>query len=477
MASTRPILDSSPIEIPKRKSSVTSHSRIQSKPSHHSTSSSLSESQSKLSSSARHKPSIQALPTPPRTKHSRKRKRRARRATDSESESDDNQHDSDSDIGCGKNKDSIVVGHKKRKVLQLDTIAAELSGRQEKEKAEEDEFWTGESSFVKKDNEKGKEGSDGGETERGRTLSRSPTPTRSPSASPAPHLLKRTNTGLFSPPPSRRHPRPRTPPPTTLKLPPLPRTPPPRRKRTGSITRRLFPERDSPNNPFLVSADDVEGETSPEPVPRSDTPTFRTPPPQKYVEKPTITYVFRGVKGEFENPLYDPEFPDGVPPIRPGSPSQLDPSDPDFSPTPYCPPKLLFPEARKRNHARFDRRSESPTPVPGSSRNRLNGNGKGKAKVVPVKVRSEWDSSDDEDYGEKGKGKEKGKGREMEEREDALKRLGAATTVKAKPRSVHEDDEAEQEQEDSVGAPAIGERPKKAVPALSVEKKSSTGTK
>lgn len=134
------------------------------------------------------------------------------------------------------------------------------------------------------------------------------------------------------------------------------------------------------------------------------------------------------MKHEFINPLYDPDAPNGVPSDR-NSPSRLPPTDPDFSPTPYCPPKLLFPEARKLDHAKIhSRASGSPSPVPavaGDSDNaedefgafpstpkpkrleksrplaratekpKVTGKGKGKGKGKEKK--SEWDSSDEED--------------------------------------------------------------------------------
>ncbi|KAF7295168.1 hypothetical protein MIND_01055600 [Mycena indigotica] len=79
--------------------------------------------------------------------------------------------------------------------------------------------------------------------------------------------------------------------------------------------------RDSPDNPFLatpIGPDDEVIVTS-ESVLRE--------------EKPTMTYVFRGIRRDFPNPHY------GVPP-NPNS--QLPPEHPDFEPDEAAVPKLLF---------------------------------------------------------------------------------------------------------------------------------------
>jgi len=107
-----------------------------------------------------------------------------------------------------------------------------------------------------------------------------------------------------------------------------------------------------------------------------------------------------------------------VPSPTPDSPSLLPEADPDFSPTPYCPPKLLFPEARRHNHARSRRkrpvtnRDGSPTPTPKA--NRLSNR---KSKPIARNTASEWDTSDEEDGDPAAK----------EERADALRRMGGAT--------------------------------------------------
>lgn len=167
----------------------------------------------------------------------------------------------------------------------------------------------------------------------------------------------------------------------------------------------------------------------------------------------------RGVKGVFENPLYDPSHPDGVPPASPGSPSQLPPSDPDFSPTPYCPPKLLFPEARSRDHARrLRRRKETTTgdadPFNGESskvtKPSSNGStGKGK-QVRPPRQKSEWDTSDEEDAPPP----------EHERHRPGFTREREKTRVKS-PAVVTRALEVPQEKVEVVPTETIGDRPKR----------------
>ncbi|TCD59830.1 hypothetical protein EIP91_011344 [Steccherinum ochraceum] len=405
MPKSRPILDSDPIDIPAH----TPPDLRRQKP-----------------SAVPLRPATFALPTPPRTKHSRKRKRslsssrsvtRRGRVTDSDSEPDDDGHHDHSDHARegSSTGEAVQVGHKRRKTLRLDALAAEISGQTAE--AAEEAFWTGTSSLPAASGPSA-EASEASTSKakapqapaspqtRGRSLSRSPT--RSPSSSPPARLLRRNNTGLFSPPPSRRHGAPVAALPVTP--PPLPRTP----KGDRSLKRKLFPERDSLNNPFLVPDESPEALSSPD----ADA---GTPTPLPYVEKPTITYVFRGVKAEFRNPLYDPSHPDGVPSPRADDPSELPIEDPEFSPTPYCPPKLLFPDARKHDHARRTKRKvpapgsasgsgaelsdapakkriapgpSTPTPKRASIPRDVKGKSKSKSRS---RSNSGWDSSDDED--------------------------------------------------------------------------------
>lgn len=83
-----------------------------------------------------------------------------------------------------------------------------------------------------------------------------------------------------------------------------------------------------------------------------------------------------------------------MPPPDADAPSKLPPEHPDFEPEPYCPPKLLFPEA----HARARRKQEKSNGGSGSGsdndgnvpnrktheRVTVEVNGKGKEKVVAI---------------------------------------------------------------------------------------------
>ncbi|KAG6808233.1 hypothetical protein H0H92_004949 [Tricholoma furcatifolium] len=116
-----------------------------------------------------------------------------------------------------------------------------------------------------------------------------------------------------------------------------PVTPEPIIRRSVRNTR---PVRDSPNNPFLVSPDAasiVADSASPSPSLSPHTP--------KHHERSTVTYVFRGVKGTFPNPLYNHELDR---PLSPSAHSKLPLTHPDYSPEPHCPPKVLFPARRSR---------------------------------------------------------------------------------------------------------------------------------
>ncbi|KAI1796935.1 hypothetical protein LXA43DRAFT_878817 [Ganoderma leucocontextum] len=310
-------------------------------------------------------------PTPPRTTHKRKRRSRSR-VTDSSSE-DEDAHDvpepeSDEEDGrSGKKKDGeVAIGHKKRKTMTLDAIAEELS-----QARAEEMFWMGKDAGGSSKAAGPSGGKPPHRVIKNRASTRARSRTRSPSSSPppAPHLLRRGHSGLLSPPPSRRAPV----------VVPRPATPPPEPKLTKEKGKAL-PERDSPNNPFL--ADD-----SPASVPASDGQSSPEPKtPQKRAEKPTLTYVFRGVKMLVSNPHYASE--DAAAEIE--ARSQLPVTHPDFSPSDAIAPKLLFPEARKRNLVRKLAHPTVPrptSPTPTASRRRAGSSSsdeaRGAAKGAP----------------------------------------------------------------------------------------------
>ncbi|KAI0740437.1 hypothetical protein C8Q76DRAFT_790899 [Earliella scabrosa] len=257
-------------------------------------------------------------PTPPRTTHKRKRRSRSR-ASDSSSDGGGTVHDS-SDEASDKedeHKDhagAVVVGHKKRKTLSSSDAVASS------EALEEDQFWMGDAASTELCRA----------TRKSRACTRSRT--LSPPSSPPAQRLRPSNTGLLSPPPSRRAPV----------LVPRPATPPPS---TCSGKARL-PERDSPNNPFLD-----DSSSSPDVAHCSSAaPNTRT-----YVEQPTITMVFRGVRTEVPNPHYVPDEVAAENDAR----ARLPVRHIDYSPSSACRPTLLFPEARTRKP-----RNARPPPVP-----------------------------------------------------------------------------------------------------------------
>ncbi|KAF5349263.1 hypothetical protein D9756_009469 [Leucocoprinus leucothites] len=173
--------------------------------------------------------------------------------------------------------------------------------------------------------------------------------------------LKRTHSeasnGLASPPPSHRKlqtqapitPPAGTPKPSTsstlLQTQPAspPKTP---RKQIGSRKGLKSPQfpiiSDSPDNPFYV----VPGSPSPgeeSESPRVDSVSPRTPG-TGHLERPTVTYVFRGVRREYHNPLYDHKKNR---PLSPPPQSLLPIEHPDYSPPVGCKPTVLFPGAPK----------------------------------------------------------------------------------------------------------------------------------
>ncbi|KAI0700173.1 hypothetical protein BC835DRAFT_1412192 [Cytidiella melzeri] len=380
MPRAKAALDPSPVELPKHKPEPLKRSR----------------------STA----SLASLPTPPPTRKRKRSRSRHSRATDSDSELDLQDSDHAELDGARKiGKDVVVAENNRRKLLRVDAIAAELSGQ-----AAEDAFWMGESTVTTIESLRSKGKAVSEETKaKESTGVRTRSQSRSPSSSPV-QMLKRTRTGLLSPPKSHRRRSPRkTAFPSLPTIAEDPSTPQPKNALSG-VAKRLFPERDSPNNPFLVSEestgvftgsqDSTSGAgASKTHVPRaSKAHAPRTP--KKHIERPTLTYVFRGVRQEFENPLYDPRYPEtGVAPDGgPDSPSNLPPQDPNFSPKEYCPPTVLFREARTQSKRRAEVESDDEHVVEASTRAKGKLTGK-KSRTQPEHKRqkSEWDTSDEEE--------------------------------------------------------------------------------
>ncbi|KAG6914656.1 hypothetical protein DXG01_016099 [Tephrocybe rancida] len=240
--------------------------------------------------------SVASLPTPPRTHHKRKHASRSARSDDSDIDTDRGQSSASEE-----EEEEEEKGHKCKK--QRTSTSKNVD-------ADEEAFWLnksdGDASVVAPSKKL-----PSGLVYR-RRLAAAAASTSSVGSAPV------------SPPPSNRKPVVATVAPVTPE--------PPRRSKRGP------PMRDSPNNPFLVSPASIAEDSA------SPTPSLSPHTPQHF-ERPTVTYVFRGVRGTFPNPLYDHERGR---PRSPSARSQLPIEHPDFSPDPHCAPKLLFPAAPRK---------------------------------------------------------------------------------------------------------------------------------
>ncbi|KAH7882840.1 hypothetical protein F5I97DRAFT_1969431 [Phlebopus sp. FC_14] len=301
--------------------------------------------------------SVASLPTPPRTHHKRSHSRARSSASKNGSDDSGSASELDQDLGGGyaarikraktsaarqseeeHSEDEQAIRKKPRTSLLL-------PGHDE-EDDDENAFWTGR----------------GGTSTATRKERKEPEEEKEPRNSPSPALLRYRVKAPVSPPPSRRQPqlhvarassveRPSSRPPSATPVTPprrlFLRAPSPSRAAfktpTKSKPSRIWPTRDSSNNPFLADESDVVRKRSewdssddedhvvgvaPE---REGTPT----PLPSYEEKPTITYVFRGQKATFQNPLYD-LAPEVI------AASHLPLEHPDYEVAEACPPKRLF---------------------------------------------------------------------------------------------------------------------------------------
>jgi len=174
-----------------------------------------------------------------------------------------------------------------------------------------------------------------------------------------------------SPPPSR-----------SRQVGPRFQTPPPREERLLSTTLSSGdgpaaavvekdddegPVRDSPNNLFLSDS-------------KASHPLIPVPDEQEeYEEPPTVSYVFRGKRQEFPNPLYNL-------PAEVHEKSKLPPEHPDFSPSPSIKPKRLFAEElAKKGKKSKRRRSPSPSSPSPSIPSRPKRNPSPKRKATTIK--------------------------------------------------------------------------------------------
>ena len=246
--------------------------------------------------------SVASLPTPPRTHHKRSRSRA--RSSMSHHDSDGSASDLDDDLGGGyakrikrvktiRNSKSVSEhsedespDHKKRRTLGV------LPGHDEDEE-DENAFWTGR-----------------GGSSRGKKQEKVAQADKTEESSPSPAMLNYRVKAPVSPPPSRRQPLIQPTRASSVER-DIPVTPPRRlflrasspaadvfKTPTKSAATKIWPKRDSPNNPFLIessekvklrsewdSSDDEE-EVIGEARVREGTPT-----PTTHEEKPTITYV------------------------------------------------------------------------------------------------------------------------------------------------------------------------------------------
>lgn len=260
--------------------------------------------------------STASLPTPPRTQ-------RKRRPTRSKASSDESDEDNTADSG-----DQVVWLNKKRRI-------SAIQEEEEEDFDDEDIFWAGGK------NSKATGSASKSESESATRRSESPV------GSPVPLLFRnkreraQSTSSLVSPPPSFRKAKP-----APLRAPVVRSASPtitsPPRTPKNKVQR---PVRDSPNNPFLDPPGGVDDASDNE-----DNGASLDERP--YEEKPTVTFVYRGVRKTFANPYYDPVKKG---PVSPTPNSLLPPEHIDFSPDLRCPPKILFPKKKHREGTKVDK--------------------------------------------------------------------------------------------------------------------------
>ncbi|KAG9311542.1 hypothetical protein JVU11DRAFT_7747 [Chiua virens] len=353
--------------------------------------------------------SVASLPTPPRTHHKRSRSRARSFASHHDSDGSGSASELDDDLDGSyaprikRAKSNHLIqdmsdndgqsevespNRKKRRTLGV------LPGHDEEDE-DENAFWTGRGS------------QSCGDKQEKKVAQADKTEETSPSPSPA--MLRYRVKAPVSPPPSRRQPVihptrassverndsskgpssvvPVTPPRRLFLRAPSPsvfKTP------TKSQATEIRPKRDSPNNPFLVGSEEKvdvrsdwdssdDEEVVGEARAREGTPTPR------HEEKPTITYVFRGQKATFHNPLY------GLAPEVVAA-SRLPIYHPDFEAAEACPPQRLFVSPGKRKSRD---RSREGTSAEGVKRIRVR------------RSEDDCESSEDEQSGTRTKSREK----------------------------------------------------------------------
>ncbi|KAI9458455.1 hypothetical protein HD554DRAFT_2177348 [Boletus coccyginus] len=311
--------------------------------------------------------SVASLPTPPRTHHKHSRSRARSSASHHNSDDSSSASELDDDLGSGyaerikrvkTTRDSKCVSdnddlseeespdRKKRRTLGV------LPGHDEDEE-DENTFWTG------------RVGPSLGEKQEKRIRA-----DKTQESSPSPAMLRYHVKAPVSPPPSRRQPLVQPAraasvereDPSTDSVAPVT---PPRRLflRAPSLSvadafitptkpkaSKIWPKRDSPNNPFLIDSSEKvtsrsEWDSSDEEEEVGEARVQEGTPTPTFEEKPTITYVFRGQKATFQNPLY------GLAPEVIAA-SKLPIDHPDYEAVEACPPKRLFSVGKRKSRDR-----------------------------------------------------------------------------------------------------------------------------
>ncbi|EAU90236.1 hypothetical protein CC1G_11560 [Coprinopsis cinerea okayama7 len=309
--------------------------------------------------------STASLPTPPRT-YRRRARGRSRGSCDS---------DSDDDNAPSQQHSPVSTDDESERPSGLDERQSRKKRRTTlaQENDDEEAFWMGGNDSKQGD-------VSGANTKSAAAKSQGPLLYRKLQASASTSQVEQ---GLLSPPASHRKPvnppvapRPTSPSPATTVSEPV--TPQPKAKSKPFVDDSpVVGIVDSPSNPFVATPvgedDDVESVASPKAEDHDDEPVY---------DKPTVTYVFRGVKRVYQNPMYDPVKKRA---ISPPPNSKLPVDDPLFSPDPTCKPRLLFPEAHKKRRAKHQKKpvpqARSDSDEEGSDSDADEGLGRGRIKA------------------------------------------------------------------------------------------------
>ncbi|KAG1728410.1 hypothetical protein EDD22DRAFT_961059 [Suillus occidentalis] len=152
--------------------------------------------------------------------------------------------------------------------------------------------------------------------------------------------------------------------------------------------KKIWPTRDSPNNPFLAGENEADAsgwESSDDRLPVGEAPGCKTSTPV-FEEKPTINYVCRGQKATFHNPQYHL-------PLELIEASKLPIDHPDFEAAEAYPPLRLFINQLKRKSRDFDK-DAPPINSLGAKRARLDaGASEGKKGTAKARECTERDGN------------------------------------------------------------------------------------